>query len=79
MASAKSANGPASNEMPANSGDGNALNNKEVEDIKKQASKEPETVEMEDEEEEDVIDEEQLEDYREMVDDLGTWPVSVLV
>lgn len=38
-------------------------------------SKEPETVEMEDDDE-DCIDEEQLQEYQEMVEQLGTFPVS---
>ena len=41
-------------------------------------SSEKEVIEIEEEDEDDRIDEEQLEEYQEMVDQLGTFPVSIV-
>ena len=48
----------------------------DLKDGGRQAFKESEAVEIDDEEE-DVIDDEQLEEYQEMVDQLGGFPVGV--
>lgn len=75
MTSVMSDGGPASEQMPTSSNADQAKDAKDLNGSEKQVSKQPEAVEI-DEEDDDVIDEEQLEEYQEMVEQLGTFPVS---
>lgn len=68
---------PANEQMATNGKEDEPKGAKDLSESETEDLKEPEAVEIDNDD--DVIDEEQLEEYQEMVNQLGTFPVSIVM